>query len=394
MFKQKIKNIGLIVKKDLDKIFKFPRMLFTTVLLPGLIIFIVYGIMGSAMTNMEENIETHDSIIYIINQDEEYLKVFDNLTNCEIKNDINNTDEIKDLIDEGLADALIVLDKDFTDKINNNEKPKVEIYYSQVETNSMEAYNKILTSLELYRNKVLFDKGIDTILFNTEVIKVNDDQSEIGYLLGSLMPMMLIIMIFASSMGVGADAIAGEKERGTLATLLMTPIKRSEILTGKLISTVILVLLSAASSFIGILLSSIGENSMIGVENVGDLSYNFGDYLLLLVALIIVALFASLLLLIISTLSKNIKEATALSTPIYIIAMISAILSSFSSGVVQPYEYAIPIYNTSLIIKDIFMMNLDISNFIIMIVSSLILISLTIMLLQKLFRKESVAFGK
>ena len=208
------------------------------------------------------------------------------------------------------------------------------------------------------------------------------------------MPMMLIIMIFASSMGVGADAIAGEKERGTLATLLMTPIKRSEILTGKLISTVILVLLSAASSFIGILLSSIGENSMIGVENVGDLSYNFGDYLLLLVALIIVALFASLLLLIISTLSKNIKEATALSTPIYIIAMISAILSSFSSGVVQPYEYAIPIYNTSLIIKDIFMMNLDISNFIIMIVSSLILISLTIMLLQKLFRKESVAFGK
>lgn len=392
MFKQKMKNISLIVKKDLDKIFKFPRMLFTTILLPGLIIFIVYGIMGSAITTMEENVEAHNSIIYIINEDEEYLKMFKNINNYELKKDNSNTNEIKKYIDEGTVDALIILDEGFTNKINNNERPKVEIYYSQVNTNSMEAYNKILTTLELYKNKVLYDKGIETTIFNITSTKVNDEKSEVGFLLGSLMPMMLIIIIFASSMGVGADAIAGEKERGTLATLLMTPVSRSEILTGKLISTLILVLLSAASSFIGILLTSNSNESLFG--NIGELSYAFGDYILLLVTLIIVGLFASLLLLIISTLAKNIKEASALATPIYIIAMICAILSTYQTAEKNTFEYVIPIYNTSLIMKDIFTMNLDINNFLIMVISSIILIVISIIALQKLFKKESVAFTK
>lgn len=392
MFKQKMKNISLIVKKDLDKIFKFPRMLFTTILLPGLIIFIVYGIMGSAITSMEENVEAHNSIIYIINEDEEYLKMFESINNYEIKKDNSNTNEIKKYIDEGTVDALIILDEGFTNKINNNERPKVEIYYSQVNTNSMEAYNKILTTLELYKNKVLYDKGIETTIFNITSTKVNDEKSEVGFLLGSLMPMMLIIMIFASSMGVGADAIAGEKERGTLATLLMTPVSRSEILTGKLISTLILLLLSAASSFIGILLTSNSNESLFG--NIGELSYTFGDYILLLVTLIIVGLFASLLLLIISTLAKNIKEASALATPICIIAMICAILSTYQTVEKNTFEYVIPIYNTSLIMKDIFTMNLDINNFLIMVISSIVLIVISIIALQKLFKKESVAFTK
>ena len=331
-------------------------------------------------------------MVDIINEDEEYLKMFESINNYEIKKDNSNTNEIKKYIDEGTVDALIILDEGFTNKINNNERPKVEIYYSQVNTNSMEAYNKILTTLELYKNKVLYDKGIETTIFNITSTKVNDEKSEVGFLLGSIMPMMLIIMIFASSMGVGADAIAGEKERGTLATLLMTPVSRSEILTGKLISTLILVLLSAASSFIGILLTSNSNESLFG--NIGELSYTFGDYILLLVTLIIVELFASLLLLIISTLAKNIKEASALATPIYIIAMICAILSTYQTAEKNTFEYVIPIYNTSLIMKDIFTMNLDINNFLIMVISSIILIVISIIALQKLFKKESVAFTK
>jgi sodium transport system permease protein len=67
--------------------------------------------------------------------------------------------------------------------------------------------------------------------------------------------MLIIMFLFSGAMSIGPDSIAGEKERGTIATLLVTPVKRSEIAIGKVMSLSIISLFSATSSFIGIMLS-------------------------------------------------------------------------------------------------------------------------------------------
>ena len=71
-----------------------------------------------------------------------------------------------------------------------------------------------------------------------------------------IMPMLMVSFLFSGSMGVAPEAIAGEKERGTMATLLVTPINRAHIAIGKILSLSVIALLSGLSSFLGVILVS------------------------------------------------------------------------------------------------------------------------------------------
>ena len=74
-----------------------------------------------------------------------------------------------------------------------------------------------------------------------------------GMLFSMLMPLLLIILMFSSCMAMTAESIAGEKERGTIATLLITPIKRSELALGKIAALSVMSLLGGLCSFVGVL---------------------------------------------------------------------------------------------------------------------------------------------
>lgn len=394
MKKISFKNIGLIIKKDLDKIFKFPRMIFSTLIMPGLIIFLVYGVLGTSFDSIQKNTEEHTPVVYEMNKVDSIDTVLNTIGIKPIVDNEKTIDEIKDLIENKEVDLLIVYDENFENKVNENAKPKCDLYYSSINNNSLAIYTTVAEILQQYNAQKLVEKGIDVELFKMNSIKTNSENQEAGYFLSSLMPMLLIIMIFAAALGIGCDAIAGEKERGTLSTILMTPIKRSELLTGKLISTVILTLLSAISSFVGVIASLPFNSNLFNLGDISNLSYGFKDFMFLFITLIIVALFASLLLLIISTLTKSTKEATSYGAPVYIIAMVCSMMTMFSNGDEGISCYMIPIYNTSLILKSLFSMSLDMTNFLVMLGSTLVFSVLAIIILQTLFKKESIAFGK
>ena len=70
-----------------------------------------------------------------------------------------------------------------------------------------------------------------------------------------IMPFLFVVLLFSSAMSICCESIAGEKERGTIATLLVTPVKRSYLVLGKVISLGITALVSALVSFIGLMAS-------------------------------------------------------------------------------------------------------------------------------------------
>jgi len=389
-----MRNIYGIVKKELDKIFKFPRMIFSTLVLPGLLIFLIYAIMGQSFTEQTNIIEEHKTIINVVNMPASYQMIVNDFENIEVRIvDEENIEDIKAEIYDGDNDVLVVFDHDFDQKTLNKEKPKVQVVYNPTDNRSSSGYTIVSVTLNVQKEGFLQVMGINTNIIDNLSEPVYDEKKATGSVLAMLLPMFIMMFIFAGGMSIGTDAIAGEKERGTLATLLMTPIKKNEIVLGKVISTAFIAILSALSSFIGVLASLPFAKSMFDVG--GTVSYTINDYLMLFGILIVVALFSASLMLLASTIGKSTKEATMYAMPVYILAIFSSTFSMFNEVKdTSIYMYLIPIYNCTLGLKAIFAFEAELLPFLLVIGSSIIYIVGTILILLRMFKSERVLFAK
>jgi sodium transport system permease protein len=258
-----------------------------------------------------------------------YQMIVNDFENIEVRIvDEENIEDIKAEIYDGDNDVLVVFDHDFDQKTLNKEKPKVQVVYNPTDNRSSSGYTIVSVTLNVQKEGFLQVMGINTNIIDNLSEPVYDEKKATGSVLAMLLPMFIMMFIFAGGMSIGTDAIAGEKERGTLATLLMTPIKKNEIVLGKVISTAFIAILSALSSFIGVLASLPFAKSMFDVG--GTVSYTINDYLMLFGILIVVALFSASLMLLASTIGKSTKEATMYAMPVYILAIFSSTFSMFN----------------------------------------------------------------
>ncbi|MFY9421654.1 MAG: ABC transporter permease [Bacilli bacterium] len=396
-----MRNIKGIFKKEIDKVFKFPRTIFTTLLLPGFIIFIVYFAIGQAVGSSLKKVQEHESIIYLIEAPQSFYDAAEVARNIpefgkftfQEKN-LNDLDALKDEIKEGKADAVVVFDADFDNKISGNQKPQVRIYYDESFNNSSVALNRIQTILEIQKDDYLRDMEIDPNIFAYVGESVYEEDRSGGTFLAMILPILILSFIFSSAMGIGTDAIAGEKERGTLAKLLLLPIARNDIIIGKILSTTVLTILSALSSFLGIIASLPFLKTLFAMDGgTMEISYSAGDVLLLLGILVLLAALASTLLLLASTIARTVKEASAFATPLFIAVMVLPMMTMFSDkSSVRRGVYLIPIYNFIIVLKDLLSFNLDIVNYLLTAGSSLVVITALVLVLVKLFKSEKILY--
>ncbi|NLC94399.1 MAG: ABC transporter permease [Bacilli bacterium] len=237
----------------------------------------------------------------------------------------------------------------------------------------------------------------ELIIFDQKVTDVGDTEKAQGRFLGMILPMILIIYLFTGAMSVGMESVAGEKERGTIATLLVTPIKRSELAIGKIISISIIAVLSSIASFLGIVAVMPQLTQMSGGDEniIGGLKYQVGDYLMLFGIMFVSVLMFVGLVLIVSTFAKTTKQAGALTTPLMLVVMGISFLNMFSMEVSQnPLEYLIPVYNIVLALKAIFQFSITFVNWLLAILSTIIFIVLLVFLIQKMFKSEKIMFSR
>ena len=280
-------------------------------------------------------------------------------------------DDYKAKIEAEEIDLLIVFPEDFIKDINNEEELNVQIYQNINSKYNHTSLNNTNIYLEKYENALLQAVyGREELSIFTPVPQIlGDTDKELGKILGMFLPFILIIFLMASAMGVGIESVSGEKERGTIATLLVTPIKRSQLAIGKILSVSIMGILSSIASFVGtvvafpIYINSIGSMESGGSGSGIDVSelfglYNTNDFLMLFAILIVAVLLFVSLVLVVSTFAKTLKESNALFMPVYIITMGISVVTMMSQDV--PSEilpYLIPLYNIILGLKAIMFRN-------------------------------------
>lgn len=390
-----MKEMLLIIKKELVRVFTDRRML-ASLIFPGLLIFILYAIMGNVMKNVSSVDDDYSYQVYAIYEDcsQDGIKFAQDLLknyNITYLNASNKTvTEIKEEIRNKEIDLLVIYKHDLMDL---EAKPEVSLYYNSVKVESNAIYQNVLMTISAYESANLEDLiKINTAEDTYDLASLDEIN---GSLYAMLLPMLLIIFAFSGVMGIVPDSIAGEKERGTMATLLVTPVKRHNLALGKLISVSIISLVSAVSSFLGTILSLpfLGSSQMSSIS-FSNLNYGFLDYLYILLIIITMILLFVGMLSIVSAVAKSVKEANSYSTPIMIVVLVIAIISMFNArgGDSSISLYFIPVYNCALSLSNILAYNVNLIGILITIISNIVYTVLLAVVIARLFNSERVMF--
>lgn len=388
-----MKNVLTIFKKEWDRVIKDRRLVFTVMLLPGLMIFLIYTFIGTAVTN-----STTQTIrnIAIVNASLTYKNYYDPLIDSNYTNVISITEDeeasYESQIDQGSWELLVILDPNIDMFDGNGDKPQVTMYYNPNETQSIYAYQTFHQALLNYENDRSIEIYSDTRAFVIAVsgTEVNQQQ-QMGIIISSILPMLVVMFLFSGAMSIGPESIAGEKERNTFSTLLITPVKRSEIALGKVLSLSVLSLLSALSSFFGILMSL---PKLLQLEGTNMNIYSIGDYALILVVLFSTVFVIVGMISILSAYSRSVKEATTTIMPLYIITILVSVTSLFNDNVSQNYlMYLVPIYNTVQTLSASLSFNPERGIYaLITVVANLGYLALFVSILRRMFESEKIMF--
>ena len=384
-----------VFKKELKRFFSDRRTL-ASILLPGILIYVIYSVMGSALGDMFSTEDNKPYIIAVNLPESIYGFIDGNSARLETV----SADEIeakKNLVETDGNCILAIFPEDFDTKVAEYDAssltpaPNVEIYYNSANTVSQNSYAYITSLLSAYES--LMTNKFDVNNSPDKVFDLASEEDLSTMRFSMMMPMLLVMLLFTGCMAVAPESIAGEKERGTIASMLITPTKRSHIAIGKILALALISLVSGASSTIGIIASLPKLMQMDEMQISGDI-YGITDYVLLAAIVLSTALLFVTMISIISAYAKSVKEAASMVSPLMILVMVVGVSGMFKTGELQTVFYLIPVYNSVQSIVGIFSLNINILNIIITIGANAAFTAGGIFLLTKMFDSEKIMFNK
>lgn len=391
------KNIITIIKKEFSRFFGDKRMVFTTVLMPGLLIYVLYSFMGNGLASQFETDEDYVHQIHTVNLPDslESFSMMDNVNLIAEKE--SAIDEVKQEIADKDTDTLVVFPEDFDEQVAaydsltaTSPAPNVEVYYNSTSTESSAAYQLVSYALDSYESALANKFDVNAATDDSYDLASKEDST--AQFFAMMLPMLMTMFLFSGCMAIAPESIAGEKERGTIATLLVTPIKRSELAIGKIISLSAIGLLSGLSSFVGTMLSLpklMGDASDLMDAGV----YGTTEYIQLLIVILTTVLVIIGLISIISGFANSVKEAGTAATPLMIVVMLIGVTSMLSGGAPKEfYWYLIPIYNSVQSMNAIFSFTASGVNLAVTAVSNLVYTLLMVVVLTKIFDSEKIMY--
>ena len=379
-----MKTILTIIKKEFSRFFKDKRML-ATLFLPGILIYFIYSMIGGMMGSwmgVEEDQTYHVCVVNCPDWlTEETLSPLGNFV-IEVASEPH--EDIPALLKDKTFNAYMVFPNDFNVQGGGENLQEVKLYQDSTDTVSLTAaqlLQALLSSMQYDAPK---------FLLTAEDIATEEDLSSM--MLSLIGPMLVIVMLMTGCVAVAPESIAGEKERGTLATMLVTPVKRSRIAIGKVLALSAISVLSGLSSFIGIIFALPKLTQGLGME-FSMSAFGVGEYAALLGVVLSTVLVLVAAVSILSTLAKSVKEATAMVSPVMIVVMVVSLASSFlPSG--KWYFSCIPLLNSAMTLGTVFSLAVNPLHVFLTIVVNLLVAFGFGFLLTKMFENEKIMFSK
>jgi sodium transport system permease protein len=379
-----ISDAGVIFQKEVKNLLKDKRALFSILILPLLLVPALFIGMDFAAGMQQDDAENTTYLVAVENiEDPEFMDI--------LSEHISYTQPDAD----GTADVVISFPQGFTPGDDatvsvafDSSSQKMQFAAARVEQ-SLSAYNDILAQHQL--EQVGMDLS-DLRMIETRRIDTAPEQAQGAGMIIGLIPFYILIYVFAGSMSVGLDTTAGEKERGSVAVILVNQVSRSSIALGKILYVLTVGTASSLMTFFGIIIAFSSADSLFG-GSISLFSFSFSAIISMLVIILLTSMLAASIIVLLGSLARTVKEASSYVMPIYIIVMIMGVMTMNLDAPGTVLSSIIPLANTVFVLKAVLIGESVFMQMMLFILTNLICILILLYATARIYNSEKILEG-
>lgn len=396
-------TIASLYKKEILDIIRDKKTMLMMIVIPLIIyplIFVASFWFASSATK-ESVTRTYNVAIYNVPEGEE-LQSFITKKSIDYQYKFLFVDlkdkNVEALLKDQVVDAYIIYEE-------GDELPTYTIEYLSAENNSATAMTMLQNMLVEYNNTLRDDMlrsyGIDPeVVLKRIDIKTKDNataEESVGSIFGMIIPFLLITSVLMGAMYPAIDTTAGEKERGTLETLLTMPVKNIELITSKFLATSTIAMGAAVLNVFSMAILGAYFYETISASFEGDVSFSISSYIpaiaITMLAALVFAMLASAICLVVCIFAKSFKEAQNYTTPVMLVFMFAAMASMLPSIELNSKTALVPVVNITLLIGNLFAFKFNYSLIVTVLLVNLAFTVLAVLFMTKVFSSENILFG-
>lgn len=378
-------NLGNMLKKELRDMFRDKKSLAMMLVIPIFIPLLVIGM--SALFEMQM---TQDPSEYnLIGFDYELSEVENNIIQeLNINPIIGTEEELKQKFDNN--EIYLYVLKDDNNYTINGDDSEATTYASMLVESYFNSYKNYLQNEYLTDKNINSDEVINIINLKENIVK--QDSYFANYIINYAF-LFIIMAITVSATYPATDTTAGEKERGTLETLLTFPIRSKDIIIGKFLSVSISSIINGLISLILTIVSLLLANNMFTIYEGSNLMLPVTSLIFAIVVIVTYSFLISGLCIAIASNSKTFKEAQSALTPLTFISFFPGMIAFMINIQTTNILALIPFINFTLIFTDITNGNIDYLNIFLMLLSTIVIIAVVLSIIIKQYKSEKVLFN-
>ena len=379
-------NLFNILKKEIRELFRDKKSLAMMLVIPIFIPLLVVGMSALFESQVNKNVEEYNKIGFAYDMSDEEKNIASQM-NISVVN--GTEEELNKMYDDGEIDLYIT--KNENKYVINSDGSDNSTYSTSLMETYFNTYKQLLQQSYLQQNNIDPNEVLNIITVEENIVE--QDNFFANYIKNYAF-LFIIMAITVSATYPATDTTAGERERGTLETLLTFPIKSRDIIVGKFLGVSISSIVTGVISLILAIISLIISQDMFTIYEGIDIMYSFASIVFALVIIIAYSFFISGLCIAIASTSKTFKEAQSALTPLTFISLFPGMIAFMIGITTTPILSIVPFLNYTLIFTDINNGNIDVLNISLMAISTIIYITAVLAYIIKQYKSEKVLFAK
>ena len=379
-------NLWNILKKELRELFRDKKSLAMMLIIPIFIPLLVIGMSALFEAQVSKDVSEYNKIGFAYEMSETEKSIAEEM-NIEIIN--GNEEELKEKYDNGEINLYVT--KQDSKYIINTDGSDNSTFASGLMETYFNTYKQYLQQSYLQENNINPNEVLNIITVEENVLE--QDNYFANYIKNYAF-LFIMMAITVSATYPATDTTAGERERGTLETLLTFPIKSKDIIVGKFLGVTVSSIITGIISLVLAILSLMITKDMFSIYEGMDIMYSPITILFAVIVIIAYSFFISGLCIAIASTSKTFKEAQSALTPLTFISFFPGMIAFMMGITTTPILSIVPFLNFTLIFTDINNGTINLLNIGLMAISTIIYISLVFAHIIKQYKSEKVLFAK